>query len=81
MGYHAIAKEHRIALVLLRHFNKVEYQEGLDSTNVDDDSSDEESSMGDFQFCLGLVLGNTFCYFVGVGLRVGIEGFHLVCAL
>ena len=48
MGYHAVARKHDIAPVLLRRFNKGEYQEGLDCTDADDDSSDEESSMGDF---------------------------------
>ena len=48
MGYCAIDEKHHIALVLLSRFNKGEYQEGLDSTNADDDSSDEESSTGDF---------------------------------
>ena len=48
MGYRAVAKKHGIAPVLLSRFNKGEYQEGLDSADSDDDSSDEESSMGDF---------------------------------
>ena len=47
-GYRAIARDHDIAPVLLGRFNKGSYQEGLDSTDADDDSSDEESSTGDF---------------------------------
>ena len=48
MGYHAVARKHGIALILLSRFNKGEYQKGLDSTDAADDSSDEESSTGDF---------------------------------
>ena len=81
MGYRAVARKHGIALVLLSRFNKREYQKGLDSTEVEDDSSDEESSTGDFKFCVGLFMGNIFLYFVGVGLRAGMEGFHPVHAL
>ena len=47
-GYRAVARDHGIVPVLLSRFNKGEYQEGLDSIDVDDDSSDEESSTGDF---------------------------------
>ena len=48
MGYCVVARKHDIALILLSRFNKGEYQEILDSTNADDDSSSKESSMGDF---------------------------------
>ena len=47
-GYCAVNRDHGIALVLPSRFIKGEYQEGLDSTDADDDSSDEESSTGDF---------------------------------
>ena len=42
MGCHAIDKKHCIVPVLLSRFNKGEYQEGLDSIDADDDSSNEE---------------------------------------
>ena len=48
MGYRAVARKHGIAPVLLSRFNKREYQEILDSTDADDNSSNEESSTGDF---------------------------------
>ena len=47
-GFHAVARDYRIPLVWLRCFNRGECQEGLDSTDADDDSSHEESLMGDF---------------------------------
>ena len=57
-----------------RFFSK-EHREGLDSMDINEGSSDEESSMGDF-FC-----GKLFVNFVSVGLRAGMEGFHPVLAL
>ena len=47
-GYRAVASRYGIAPVLLSRFKKGEYQEGLDSTDADGDSSHEESSTGDF---------------------------------
>ena len=46
-GFNDVAREYGIPPVWLRHFNKGEYQEGLHSTDADDDSSDDESSTGD----------------------------------
>ena len=50
-GFHVVAKEYGIPSVWLRLFNRGEYLEGLDSTDIDDDSSDEESSMGILVLC------------------------------
>ena len=52
-----------------------EYQEGLDSTNADEGSSDEGPPQGIFSSW------KLFFNFVAVGLRAGMEGFHPVVAL
>ena len=63
MGYRVVARKHGIAPVLLSRFNKGEYQEGLDSTDADDDSSDEASSTGDFLFpCRVSYEGHSFIH-------------------
>ena len=46
-GFHVVAREYDVPPVLLCRFINREHQEGLDSTDVDDDSSVKESSMGD----------------------------------
>ena len=46
-GYCVAAREYGIALVLPRRFLNKEPREGLDSTNTNKGSSDEESSTGD----------------------------------
>ena len=47
-GYCAVARDYSIAPVLLCCLFNGEHQEGLDSTDADKDSLDEESSTGDF---------------------------------
>ena len=47
-GYHTVAKDNGIPPIWLSIFNKEEYHEGLDSIDANDDSSNEESSTGDF---------------------------------
>ena len=69
-GYRVVPRKYDIALVLLRRFINREHQEGLDSTDANEGSSDKDSSTGEL-----------FLDFIGVGLRVGMEGFHLVLAL
>ena len=49
-GCYAIAREYRIPLVLLLHFNEGEYQEDLDSSDADDDSFNEVFSKVFFFF-------------------------------
>ena len=45
-GYRAVARGYSIAPILLCHFFNGEHQEGLNSMDADEGSSDEESSMG-----------------------------------
>ena len=59
-GFHAIARDYGIPPVWLRPFNKGEYQASLDSIDVDDDSSDEKSSTGDFSFLVGFSSAEQF---------------------
>ena len=47
-GFRSVGREYGIPPVWLRRFFNGEYQEGLDSTDADEGSSDEESSTGDF---------------------------------
>ena len=70
-GYCAIARDHGIAPILLSRFNKGEYQEILDSTNADDDSSNKESSTGDFQFHVGLFPAEHFLILCWCGAASG----------
>ena len=46
--FRAVAREYEITLVLFCRFINREHQEGLDSTDADECSSDEYFSMGDF---------------------------------
>ena len=48
-GYCVVARQYGIAQVLLRCFINREHQEGLDSMDSDEGSSNEESSTGDFK--------------------------------
>ena len=58
------------------HFNKREYQEGLDSSDADDDSSDEESSTV-FFLCVDFGFGNIFYTSLVWGCEWAWKGFTL----
>ena len=47
-GYRVVARENGIEPILFHRFFNGEHQEGLDSTDADEGSSNEESSTDDF---------------------------------
>ena len=63
----------------VRRLIKREYQEDIDSSDALVDSSDEDTSSGDSEFCVRLFF--VFFHLLAVGFGAGMEWFHPVHAL